>query len=93
MSFVRPLGTSSTNTDVSSQEALVKGYADQSNAVQFVNDYRADGGKGTADLKKAVQYASTSQMTRYADNLYAYAEVQNCLWGHYDILVANFHNL
>eukprot|EP00944_MAST-04C_sp_MAST-4C-sp1_P006792 g6792.t1 len=60
-------------TDVSSQEALVKGYADQSNAVQFVNDYRADGGKGTGDLKKAVQYASTSQMTRYADNLYAYA--------------------
>ena len=60
-------------TDVSSQEALVKGYTDQSNAVQFVNDYRADGGKGTSDLKKAVQYASTSQMTRYADNLYAYA--------------------
>ena len=60
-------------TDVSSQEELVKGYTGQSNAVQFVNDYRADGGKGTSELKQAVQYVSTSQMQRYSENLVAYA--------------------
>ena len=59
--------------DVSSQEQLVKGYTGQSNAVTFVNNYRADGGKGTGELKQAVQYASTSQMTRYSENLIAYA--------------------
>lgn len=60
-------------TDVSSQEEMVKGYAEQGNTVKFMQDYRGDNGKGAADLGRALKFASQTSLAKYSQGLIAYA--------------------